>query len=132
MDEVFLRIQREIRDLKQSRQRSSATIATTTEQRSVNISVAPDGNLSVGKTVFKITNLEENPLLFDVRFLISELKQLLPENGNLDYLTWVDEDDPLSYFVQISATVYQNNYSATVNFKVKIVATGLFKIEETT
>lgn len=130
MDDVFLRVKREIRNLKQSKQRSSATIITKSVNFSAAISVTPGELSSSGYKVFHVKNLSNVPTIFDVTIRTEALRQILPANGRVYYVQWVDKDDPLSYYVYISAVIYRASLTTTYTLPLTITATVDFIVEE--
>lgn len=130
MDDVFLRIKRELRDLKQIKQRSSTSVATKSLETSATVSVVSGSPSSSGHKIFRIKNLSDSPLIFDVALRTESLRQILPANGRAYSIRWVDSADRLSYFLSVHVAIYESGHSGTYTLPLTIVATGDFEIEE--
>lgn len=129
MDKVFLRIKQELRNLKQIRQRSSAAVATLQHPKAVTLSISgATTGISTGEKTLHLKNLGDAPMIFDV--IINSTTSPMPANGRLYYVQWADETNPLDYYLQINAVVYQSDYSGTVQVPLIITATSDFEIEE--
>lgn len=131
MDKTLLRMKQEIRDLKQLRQRSSATVATKSVDKQISFTLSDDGNniSSSGRRTFRLKNLSDVPMLFDVKLKLQSMSNY-PSDLWFYYWSWVDQDSTMDYYISFTAYITQPNTTSAYTLPVVIQATSDFEIEE--